>query len=176
MSPPREQRSAEQLRNAYDLTLDALRRSYEQLEASATDFSPDMEAQAFASAWDSDDPVQRNRATGVLTNFERTYMLLLDLATLAVKLARRTGALQQDRDVSPIVALREAGVLSEKTERSLESQREVRNASQHIYIELSSRDAREAAKRQLEITPAIAGSIAKWIDSLDRQTTPGKDA
>lgn len=167
MSPHREQRSTEQLRDLYNATLDALRRSYEQLEASVDDFDPDLDEQSFSAAWHSDDPLDRNRAGAVLSNFERTYMLLLDIMTLAVKLAKRWGALERDVDGSPTAILHKAGVVSRQAEESLEAQRRVRNSSQHVYVELSVSNVRQAVKRQLDTTPAVVRSIAAWIDSLD---------
>lgn len=171
MSPHRQQRSTEQLRDIYNTTLDALRRSYEQLEVAVEDFQPDLEEQSFSAAWRSDDPVHRNRASAVLSNFERTYMLLLDLMTLAVKLAKRCGALEtSDGDGSTVAILHKAGVISRQAEESLEAQRRVRNSSQHVYVELSVTNVRQAVKLQLDTTPAILHSIASWIDSLSSKS------
>lgn len=168
MSPHREQRTTEQLRDIYNATLDALRRSYEQLEASVGDFEPDLDEQSFAAAWHSDDPLERNRASAVLANFERTYMLLLDVMTLAVKLAKRCDALETNADGSPIAILRKARVVSRQAEEALEAQRRVRNSSQHVYVKLSVSNVREAVKRQLDTTPAVVRSVIAWVDSLDK--------
>ena len=91
MSPYRPQRSSEQLRESYDETLDALRRRFEQLEWAVAQFQPDLDEEAFSAAWYSDDPPERIRADSVLSSFEKTYMLLMDLIALSVKLARRLG-------------------------------------------------------------------------------------
>ena len=90
MSPPRAQRTAVQLRDSYNETLDALRRRFEQLEAAVAQFAPDLDEQALSAAWHSEDPLERNRADNVLSSFEKTYMLLMDLVTLSVKRYRAT--------------------------------------------------------------------------------------
>lgn len=53
-------------------------------------------------------------------------------------------------------------------EEALEAQRRVRNSSQHVYVELSVSNVREAVKRQLDTTPAVVRSIIAWVDSLDK--------
>jgi hypothetical protein len=90
MSPPRAQRTAVQLRDSYNETLDALRRRFEQLEAAVAQFAPDLDERALSAAWHSEDPLERNRADNVLSSFEKTYMLLMDLVTLSVKRYRAT--------------------------------------------------------------------------------------
>jgi len=167
MSPHRPRRSVEQLRGSYEETLDALRRRFEQLEAALAAFGPDLDEQELSAAWNSEDPLQRNRADAVLSCFEKTYMLLMDVITLATKLARRTGAIQADDSSSAIQMLRDAGVLSEPATQALAVQREVRNASQHIYVELTMRALRDAVIQQLQTTPRIVTGIVTWVDSLD---------
>ncbi len=173
MSPPRPQRSIAQLRDSYNETLDALRRRFEQLEAAVAQFAPDLEEQALSAAWDSDDPLERNRADSVLSSFEKTYMLLIDLITLSVKLGMRLGAVHADESSSSIDALLELQILSQPAHDALEVQREVRNASQHLYVELTVSVLREAVRMQLDSTPRVIRSITAWVDSLpDRATAP----
>lgn len=166
MSPPRPQRSLIQLRDSYNETLDALRRRFEQLEAAVAQFPPDLDEQALSTAWHSDDPLERNRADNVLSGFEKTYMLVMDLITLSVKLGRRLGALGEDEKLSPIDALRELRIVSQDAQDALDVQREVRNASQHVYVELTVSALREAVKQQLDSTPRVIRSITVWVDSL----------
>jgi len=167
VSPDRPRRSVQQLRGSYDETLDALRRRFEQLEAAVAAFQPDLDEPALSTAWHSEDPLQRNRADAVLSCFEKTYMLLMDVIALAAKLARRGGAIQADDSSSAMKMLRAAGVLSEPAEQALAMQREVRNASQHIYVELTMAVLRDAVIQQLRTTPRIVTSITTWVDSLD---------
>ena len=165
MSPPRPQRSLVQLRDGYDETLEALRRRFEQLDTAVAQFPPDLDEQALSAAWHSDDPRERNRADSVLSSFERTYMLLMDLITFSVKLARRLGALDIDETSSSIEALRELQLVSQPAYAALNVQREVRNSSQHVYVELTVSALREAVKLQLECTPPIIRNITAWVDS-----------
>jgi uncharacterized protein YutE (UPF0331/DUF86 family) len=165
MSPPRAQRTAVQLRDSYNETLDALRRRFEQLEAAVAQFAPDLDERALSAAWHSDDPLERNRADNVLSSFEKTYMLLMDLVTLSVKLARRLGAIDVDEQLSPIEALHELRVVSQSAREALDVQREVRNSSQHVYVELTVSALREAVEQQLESTPLVIRSIVSWVDS-----------
>lgn len=167
MSPPRPRRSTAQLIEAYDGTLDALRRSFEQLEYAVALFHPDLDVQAFATAWGSDDPSERNRAAGVLANFEKTYMLLMDLITLSVKIASRLGAHEADEQTSAIACLREEEVISQETQDALDDQRKVRNASQHVYVELSISALRDAVHTQLKTTPAAIRAIGAWVSTFE---------
>ncbi len=169
MSPNRPRRSTQQLRDSYEETLAALHLRFEQLEAAVAGFQPDLDERALSTAWLSDDPLQRNRADAVLSCFEKTYMLLMDLITLAVKLARRVGAVQADDSCSAMKTLRDARVLSAPAEQALAVQREVRNASQHVYVELTMPVLRDAVNRQLRTTPRIVSAIAAWINSLDNE-------
>jgi predicted nucleotidyltransferase len=152
-------------RYGYNETLDALRRRFEQLEVAAAQFSPDLDEQALSAAWHSDDPLQRNRADSVLSSFEKTYMLLMDLVTLSVKLGRRLGTIEADQSLSPIDALSELQVLSQPARQALDAQREVRNYSQHVYVELTVAVLREAVKQQMKTTPFVITSIVSWVDS-----------
>lgn len=172
MSPHRPYRGVNQLQAAYDDTLDALRRRFEQLEMAVTQFLPDLDEQALTAAWDSDDPAERNRADSVLASFEKTYMLLMDLITLSVKLARRIGAIDDERTPA-LNLLVDAGAISRDAVAAMEEQRDVRNTSQHIYVRLSMSELRTVVLDQLETTPGTIQSIAAWVESLER--APGDD-
>jgi len=174
MSPPRAQRTAVQLRDSYNETLDALRRRFEQLEAAVAQFAPDLDERALSAAWHSEDPLERNRADNVLSSFEKTYMLLMDLVTLSVKLARRLGAIDVDEQLSPIEALCELQIVSRSAREALDVQREVRNSSQHVYVELTVSALREAVEQQLQSTPLVIRSIVSWVDSWPEATVEQK--
>ena len=171
MSPERPRRSTGQLRASYEETLDALRRRFEQLESAVAQFPPDLDESAFTAAWSSEDPIERNRADSVLSSFEKTYMLLMDLIALSVKIGRRLGVVTGDEKSSPVEALRELKVLSADAERALRVQREVRNSSQHVYVELSVPDLREAIKQQLDTSPRIIGGVASWVKAFAPEPT-----
>lgn len=94
-------------------------------------------------------------------------MLLVDLITLSVKLGMRTGASTEDKSASPVEVLRDSGVISHDAQVAIEEQRDVRNTSQHVYVELSMSALRSAVLRQLETTPAAIQDIAAWVESLE---------
>ena len=171
MSPERPRRSTEQLRASYEETLDALHQRFEQLESAVAEFSPDLDERAFTAAWNSTDPAERNRADSVLSSFEKTYMLLMDLITLSVKLARRLGVVTVDEKSSSLEVLRELKILSGGGEQALRIQRDVRNSSQHVYVELSVSDLREATKQQLDTSPSIIRSITNWVAAFPQTPT-----
>jgi hypothetical protein len=154
------------LRENYDEILDALRRRFEQLEWAVAQFQPDLDEQAFSAAWYSDDPPERNRADSVLSSFEKTYMLLVDLITISVKIAGRLSAPSVGEKASSVEVLRELQVISQPAFDSLDVQREVRNLSQHVYVELTVPDLRDAVIQQLDTTPRTIRDIASWVDSL----------
>lgn len=157
------------MRMSYDETLDALRRRFEQLEWAVSQFQPDLDEEAFSAAWYSDDPSERTRADSVLSSFEKTYMLLMDLITLSVKIAVRLGApsVDQAKGASPVEVLETLQIISQPARSSLDVQREVRNSSQHVYVELAVPDLRDAVMRQLDSTPGMIGNITSWVDGLD---------
>jgi hypothetical protein len=61
--------------------------------------------------------------------------------------------------------LRELKVLSQRAEEALDVEREVRHASQHIYVELEISDVRKAVAVQLESSPRIVQSITAWLEA-----------
>lgn len=154
------------MRMSYDETLDALRRRFEQLEWAVSQFQPDLDEEAFSAAWYSDDPSERTRADSVLSSFEKIYMLLMDLITLSVKIAGRLGALSVAEGASSVETLSELRIISKPAQDSLDVQREVRNLSQHVYVELAVSDLRDAVMQQLESTPRMIGNITSWVDGL----------
>ncbi|HXN38134.1 MAG TPA: hypothetical protein VN892_08850 [Solirubrobacteraceae bacterium] len=174
MNPDRPKRSVEQLRESYEETLDALRRRVEQLEAAVAQFQPDFDESAFSAAWHSDSPLERNRADNVLSSFEKTYMLLMDLITLSVKLGRRLHAVNVDASRSPVETLRELKILSANAEEALAIQREVRNSSQHVYVELTVSNLRRAVMLQLETSARVIHAITAWVDSPDPMQQEGE--
>jgi len=101
-------------------------------------------------------------------------MLLMDLITLSVKIGRRLGAVRVDERLSPIETLRELKVLSRSAEEALDIEREVRNASQHVYVELTISSLRQAVAQQLESSPRVIASIAAWVDSLTEVPAEGE--
>lgn len=171
MNPHRPRRNVAQLRESYAETVGALRRTFEQLSVAAAQFEPDLEEQALVSAWDSDDPTERNRAGLLLACCEKTYMLLMDLIVLSVKLGRRLGALNEDEDAPPLEVLGDLGVITHEARAVLEQQRKVRNTSQHIYVELSMSELRVAALGQLRTTPVTIQRVAGWVGSLETAPT-----
>ncbi|HTA14571.1 MAG TPA: hypothetical protein VK781_06905 [Solirubrobacteraceae bacterium] len=166
MSPHRPRRSVDQIKATYEDTLHALRRRFEQLEKSVAQFVPDLDQQALTAAWNSDDPGERNRADGVLSSFEKTHMLLMDLIALSVKLARRIEAIDDESTPAPELLVN-AGVISREDIVAIEKQREVRNTSQHIYIQLSMSALRLAVLQQIETTPSTIRNVAAWVESLE---------
>lgn len=166
MSPHRPRRSIDQLQAAYEDTLDAVRRRFEQLETAVAQFSPELDEQALSAAWGSNDPAERNRADSVLASFEKTYMLLMDLLALSVKLAKRIGAIGDEKAPAPRLLLI-AGVISRDAVAAIEKQREVRNTSQHIYVQLSMSVLRLAVLQQIETTPSTIRNMAAWVASFE---------
>ena len=162
------------MRMSYDETLDALRRRFEQLEWAVAQFQPDLDERAFSTAWYSDDPSERTRADSVLSSFEKTYMLLVDLIALSVKIAGRFGALSVDQETSPVEVLRELRIISQSAQDSLDVQREVRNLSQHVYVELTVSDLRDAVMQQIGSTPRMIGNVTSWVDGLTKEAGEGR--
>jgi hypothetical protein len=94
-------------------------------------------------------------------------MLLMDLIALSVKLGRRLNVVSVDASRSPVEALRELDVLSASAEESLAVQREVRNSSQHVYVELTVSSLRRAVMLQIETSARMIHGVTTWVDLLD---------
>jgi uncharacterized protein YutE (UPF0331/DUF86 family) len=118
------------------------------------------------AAWDSNDPVERNRVGLLLGCFEKTHMLLMDLIALSVKLATRLGAIEE-ANVPALEVLQDKQVISQAAQTAIENQRQVRNTSQHVYVELSMSALRSAVLQQIETTPSAIRSVAAWVESLE---------
>lgn len=157
-----------QLRELYSETAAAIGRQFEQLEVVVAQFDPDLDEQALVAAWNSEDPVERNRVGLLLGCFEKTYMLLMDLITLSVKLARRIGAID-DESTPPPELLANAGIITGDALAAIIRQREVRNTSQHVYVELSMAVLRRAVLQQIETTPSTIRNVAAWVESLEQK-------
>jgi uncharacterized protein YutE (UPF0331/DUF86 family) len=99
-------------------------------------------------------------------------MLLMDLIGLSAKLARRIGAMD-DEKTPALELLVDAGVVSQGALATIEVQREVRNTSQHVYVELSMSALRNAVLSQLETTPRAIQSIVAWVESLEPTSEAG---
>ena len=93
-------------------------------------------------------------------------MLLMDLIALSVKLARRIEAIDDESTPAPELLVN-AGVISREDIVAIEKQREVRNTSQHIYIQLSMSALRLAVLQQIETTPSTIRNVAAWVESLE---------
>jgi hypothetical protein len=169
LSPHRPRRSAAQLRDSYAEAVDALGSQFEQLEAAAAQFDPELDEQALTAAWDSKDPIERNQFGLLLGCFERTYMLLMDMIVLAVKLATRAGAIE-DRALPGLQVLSEQKVISREARAAIEDQRRVRNTSQHLYVELSLTAFRSAVRQQIDMTPGVISSVAAWTAIVAQAT------
>jgi hypothetical protein len=155
-----------QLRESYTEIVAAIGRQFEQLEVVVAQFDPDLDEQALISAWDSENPVERNRVGLLLGCFEKTYMLLMDLITVSVKLVRRIGAID-DESTPPPELLANVGVISHDAVVAIAKQREVRNTSQHVYVQLSMAVLRSTVLQQIETTPSTIRSVTAWVESLD---------
>jgi uncharacterized protein YutE (UPF0331/DUF86 family) len=93
-------------------------------------------------------------------------MLLMDLIGLSVKLASRIGA-TEDAMAHPLEFLREQEVISRTDLAAIQEQREVRNTSQHIYVELSMSALRSAVLQQIETTPRLIRDVVKWVETTE---------
>lgn len=87
-------------------------------------------------------------------------------ASTAKEIAGRLGALSVDEGASSVETLSELQIISKPAQDSLDVQREVRDLSQHVYVELTVSALRDAVIQQMDSTPRIIGNIASWVDTL----------
>lgn len=167
MTPPRPPTSDADLLERLDQTFVQLHRQHEQLELALEPWQGGEGRRAFHAAYESDDPVDRNRAELVHANFERYHQLTRDIIELAGKLAERrrrlpTPAKGQDRTD----ALLQQGLITRADETLLRQHTIVRNESQHAYVQTAASQVYEAAQRQIKDGRTLVGRLAAFVETL----------
>ena len=159
MAPRRARTSDDDLVDRFERASIELRRKLEQLGAALERFD---DAAAYERAWASPDPSQRNLAEQVHATFERSHQLLMDLAVIAVKLGERRKSLPPSnaRMTERLVRARVIGAVEAGL---VEDHRELRNQSQHWYMEQVPAEVWSAASTQLKRAAGIAGKLACWV-------------
>lgn len=153
-------------RGALDEALEQLARTMEQLESAVSAFPPDFDPSAFAAAWYSKVPEERNQATVVRSNMDDLHNLCQNLIGLSVRVAQDSGAIAADRKTPASDQLRAQGLCPEATEQVMREVTDLRNKSQHEYWILEPGPVHAAVNHQRQHLPSFIAGVGVWIQSL----------
>jgi uncharacterized protein YutE (UPF0331/DUF86 family) len=153
-------------RNTLNDALRALAQTMAQLEDAVSAFPPDFDRAAFAAAWYSKDPQERNRATLVRSNMDDLHNLCQALIGLSVRVAQDMGAIPADRKTTVADQLRGLGLYPEETERVMREVIDLRNKSQHEYWILEPDSVHRAVNHQRQCLPSFIVGAGAWIEDL----------
>ncbi len=155
-------------RGALDQVLGQLARTMEQLEIAVGAFAPDFDLSAFAAAWYSKMPEERNRAMLVRSNMDDLHNLCQSLIGLSVRVAQDGGAIPPDRKTPAADQLRQQGLYSTEAEQVMQEVLDLRNSSQHEYWILAPEEVHAAVEHQRGQLPSFIAGVGAWIEALAR--------
>jgi uncharacterized protein YutE (UPF0331/DUF86 family) len=131
-------------------------------------FGVDFERHAWALAFDGDDPHDVNRVAPVISGFERIVNGLVEAARsglIASGIAQPTGTPETVR--ADLELVRDDGGLSDRQCDLLVDLRRTRNQLQHVYIDVSADDARDAVRRLRSNLPTLTRALNDWFKRYD---------
>jgi uncharacterized protein YutE (UPF0331/DUF86 family) len=158
--------AAQARRNALDAALAQLARTMAQLESAVSAFPPDFDPSAFAAAWYSKDPQERNRAMLVRSNMDDLHNLCQALIGLSVRVAQDVDAIPADRKTPTSDQLRAQRLYPKEAERVMREVIDLRNSSQHEYWILMPGDVYLAVNHQRQHLPSFIAGVGAWIEGL----------
>jgi uncharacterized protein YutE (UPF0331/DUF86 family) len=146
--------------------LGQLARTMEQLETAVGAFPTNFDLSAFAAAWYSNVPEERNRAMTVRSNMDDLHNLCQGLLGLSVRVAQDQGAIPADRRTPAADQLRQQGLYPTEAEQVMQEVVDLRNSSQHEYWTLTPEDVHAAVEHQRQHLPAFIAGVGAWIEGL----------
>ena len=123
-----------------------VRRHLIALRAGMAEFGEDFDLDAFAAAFDADDPTSPNKVKAVERGVDQLYNYIAELTAFGLELAgvrERRAELNARRDLE---ALRRIGVLTPERARRLDRLRELRRLLVHEYAAATAEQVHEAAQ------------------------------
>jgi hypothetical protein len=123
-----------------------VRRHLVALRTAMADFGEDFDADAFSTAYASDDPVVLNRVKAVERGVDQLYNYIAELTAFGLELAEvraRGDDLNARRDLQ---ALQTIGVLGPQRTERLQRLRELRRLLVHEYATATAEQVHEAAR------------------------------
>jgi hypothetical protein len=143
-----------------------LARSDAQMQTALAGFAPNFDLQAFAVAWTSSDPGERNRALLVRGNLDDIHNMLANLITTSVRLGRQLGAIGPTAPKDPRDALAHLGLLTQAERDSLDLTQATRNESQHAYEHMQAGQVHAAVLKQRATAPGLIARLGTWVAAL----------
>jgi uncharacterized protein YutE (UPF0331/DUF86 family) len=153
-------------RHAFEGALAQLARTMAQLESAVAAFPPDFDSAAFAAAWPSQNPEERNRAMLVRSNMDDLHNLCQTLIALSVRVAHDSGAIPADRGTPAADQLRSLRLYPKEIEQLMAEVADLRNSSQHEYWILEPGPVHAAVEHQRRYLPAFIAAVGEWIESV----------
>ena len=132
------------------------------------EFGADFDRDAWAAVFDSDDAQDVNRVSPIVSGFERIVNGVVEAARsglIASGIAQPAGT--PDGVRTDLEMVRDDGGLSDGQCRLLVDLSRTRNQLQHVYIDVSADDARDAIRRLRTNLPALIRALNEWFKRYD---------
>lgn len=139
------------------------------LKAAVEDeFGPDFDRERWAAMFGSDDPRDVNKVSAAISAFERIVNGLVEAARsglVAGGVAQPVGTPESVR--GDLERVRDDGGLTDVQLDLLVDLTRTRNALQHVYLEVSADDARDAIRKLRGNLPHLTRALNDWFTRYD---------
>jgi hypothetical protein len=128
------------------------------------EFGPDLDRERWTAAFESEAPEDVNRVAPVIGAFERIVNGLVEAARsgmVASGAARPVGTPESVR--GDLERIRDDGGLTDRQVDLLVDLSRTRNQLQHVYVEVTADDARDAVRRLRGSLPSIVKQLNGWF-------------
>lgn len=122
-----------------------VRRHLVALRAAMAEFGEDFDLDAFATAYDSEDPKELNRVKAVERGVDQLYNYIAELTAYGLELAEVRTRGQETNARIDLDALARIGVIGSERRRRLQRLRELRRLLVHEYATATAEQVHEAA-------------------------------
>ena len=142
-------------------------RQLETLQFNVEQFGDGFDPQAFARAFESQDPAIYAPVQAIERGFGRLQNYMAAMAEDGARLAglpRRRPRPGESRTAPDFEALRDAGVISKELCRKLIAAQKSRSLLEHAYIGISPTELHAAIAQLLEVAPQFLSGFSEWIE------------
>jgi uncharacterized protein YutE (UPF0331/DUF86 family) len=132
------------------------------------EFGPDFDRDRWAALFGSDDPHDVNKVSAVISAFERMVNGLVEAARsglVASGVAQPVGTPESVR--SDLERVRDDDGITDAQLDLLVDLTRTRNALQHVYLDVSADDARDAIRKLRRNLPGLTRALNDWFTRYD---------
>ena len=139
------------------------RRHLATLERAAAEFGGDFDAEAFETAWKSDDPATLMGAYAVQAGYENTINGCVRIAQELTQLEGWSAPGATPSSIEALKLLYENGVITARTRSALKDAQERRSDVQHDYVNVAPREIHAAAGAVIEHAPLLLQDVSSAL-------------